>query len=52
MVMAGRETRGWLRVSADGVKIQTPASILGQPRRRLREEPAAEVSTFSLAASG
>ena len=44
MVMAGRETRGWLRVSLDGVQDQTPASGLGQPGRRLRQEPPAQVT--------
>ena len=44
MVMAGRETRGWLRVSARRRQNQTPAAVLGQPRRRLRQDPAAEVT--------
>ena len=42
MVMAGRETRGWLRVSA-GRADQTPAGAVGATRRRLRQGPALEV---------
>ena len=42
MVMAGRETRGWLRVAADGVKTKRQLEGLGTPRRRLRAQPAAE----------
>ncbi len=43
MVMAGRETRGWLRVSLDGVKTKRQLQSLGNPRRRLRQEPAAQI---------
>ncbi len=51
MIMAGRETRGWLRVSVDGVKTETTAAELGDPRCRLREEPAIQVG-FGLTSWG
>ena len=51
MVMAGRETRGWLRVSDRRSQDQTPAAGLGEPRPRLREEPAIQVG-FGVTARG
>ena len=43
MVMAGRETRGWLRVARRGRADQAPTTVVGGPRCRLRQGPAAEV---------
>ena len=47
MVMAGRETRGWLRVADRGGADQTPTAVLGDPRCRLRQGPATEVAVRS-----
>ena len=47
MVMAGRETRGWLRVDAKRRENSTPAWELACPRRGLRAQPAAQVTGAS-----
>ena len=51
MVMAGRETRGWLRVSLDGVKTKRQLQSWVTPGRRLRQELAGEIG-FRAAAGG
>ena len=43
MVMAGRETRGWLRVDADGVKTKRQLAELGYTGSGLRAQPASQV---------
>ena len=47
MVMAGRETRGWLRVRSRRRENQTAVAVLGRPVASLTPGPCRRSSTFS-----